>query len=267
MKLALQEGLYDDGGFGKFVERAQEWGFDAVEVWGEGLSDRLTEVKKVVSDAGMPVSSICPGGGGIRGSLLSGDEAGRSAAAADIETLLEMGAELGGAGLIIVPEFGVEKFMALYPDLSDFESRKRMFADRLAPLAEKAATLGVDILIEPLNRYEAFFMLTVGQAAEICRLTGSPAVKVMADLFHMGIEERSVINALATNSGYIAHIHLVDTNRKLPGFGDRDFLPVFKTLDEKSFGGHLCLECGIPGDPFHDIPKSIETINMILDKL
>lgn len=267
MKLALQEGLYEDGGFANFVRRAAEWGFDAVEVWGEGLAERIEEVKRVVASAGMPVSSVCPGGGGIRGSLLAQDEDERKAAAADIGALLELCAELGGAGLILVPEFGSEKFMALYPDLAGFDRRKGLFVERLEPLARKARSLGVDILLEPLNRYEAYFLLTVGQAAELCRLCDNTAVKIMADLFHMGIEENSLLDALSKNSEHIAHVHLVDTNRKLPGLGSRDFPPVLRTLKEQGFDGCLCLECGIPGDPAADIPASVDYVRKILDSL
>jgi len=265
MKLSFQEGLIRQKSFSGLLGQLKMWGFDAVEVWGEGLSDRLDEVKMAVKGADMPVSSICPGGGGIRGSLLDDDADSRAQAEKDIRALLEMGAELGAAGLIIVPEFGKEKFMALYPDHSDFQKRKEIFTERLAPLAARAVQLGVKILLEPLNRYEAFFLLTVRQGAELCRMMDSPAVRVMADFFHMGIEEDCLIKALEDNARWISHIHLVDTNRKLPGHGDRDFPKIIQSLKKTGFDGCLCLECGIPGEnPGREVAEAAQFIKRLL---
>lgn len=264
MKLALQEGLYKAESFRRFVNESKKWGFDAVEVWGEGLDERIDDVAATLKSEGMPASSVCPGGGGIRGSILSGDADEQERAAGDIETLLECCAKLDGAGLVYVPEFGVEKFMRLYPDHGDFDRRKKIFVERLSPLARKAEKLGVEILLEPLNRYEAYFLTTVGQAAEVCRAIGSPAVRVTADLFHMGIEEDSVIGALGKNAEFIAHVHLVDTNRKLPGLGDRDFATVFDTMRKAGFKGYFCMECGITGNPMEEIPASVKKMKKII---
>jgi sugar phosphate isomerase/epimerase len=264
VKLALQEGMYKPKNFKQFVMDSKNWGFDAVEVWGEKLDERIDDVTATLKSEGFQASSVCPGGGGIRGSILSGDADEQERAAGDIEMLLECCAKLGGAGLVYVPEFGVEKFMRLYPDHGDFERRKNIFVERLAPLAGKAEKLGVKILLEPLNRYEAFFLITVGQAAEVCRAIGSLAVRIMADLFHMGIEEDNLIGALAKNAELIAHVHLVDTNRKLPGLGDRDFTIAFETMRKNGFEGYFCLECGITGDPEKEIPESVKKMKKIL---
>lgn len=264
MKLSIQEGIYGARDFGGFLEDAKEWGFDAVEVWGEGLRERLGEVKRLLSEKGVAASSVCPGGGGIRGSILSGDEEERERAEGDVFGLLECCAELGGAGLVFVPEFGVRKFMSLYPDHNDFERRKGIFIDRLGPLAARAEDLGVRILLEPLNRYEAFFLLTVGQAAEVCRVVGSGSLRVMADLFHMGIEEDSVTGAIERDGEWIGHVHLVDTNRLLPGLGERDFGAVFSALRVSKYEGYLCMECGVTGDARVDIPRAVEYVKKVL---
>ena len=146
--------------------------------------------------------------------------------------------------------------MALYPDHEDFEKKKEIFAERLEPLASRAQRLGVPLLLEPLNRYETYFMLTLGQAAETCRMLDNPAVRVMADLFHMGIEENDPVAALEEHGGYVKHVHLVDTNRRLPGEGAADFRPVAEVLKKTGFEGYLCMECGITGDPEEEVPRA-----------
>jgi len=259
VKLSLQEGLCGCEGFRGFLRDAKEWGFDAVEVWGEGLEERLDEVVAALREEGATASSVCPGGGGIRGTILSEDAEEAKRAAGDIDKLIDCCARLDGAGLIIVPEFGEKKFMALYPDHGDFERRKGLFAERLESHARRAERLGVRILLEPLNRYEAFFMLTVGQAAETCRMLGSPAVRVIADLFHMGIEEDNTAKAISDNIEWIDHVHLVDSNRKLPGQGEKDFAPALAALKNGGFDGYLCMECGVPGDdPAAQFKKSVK---------
>jgi len=109
---AFQEGLFPYQTEDALYAQLRGWGFDAVEVWGEKLDERMDRVKSASHAAGLPVCGICPGGAGIRGSLLSGDPEARGLAIGDIRTLLQCAAELGGASLNLVPEFGADKFMA-----------------------------------------------------------------------------------------------------------------------------------------------------------
>lgn len=264
MKLGFQEGLIRTDSFEELVVKVVDWGFDAIEVWGEGLEKRVEDVADILKKHNLPASSVCPGGNGIRGSILSDDKEERIAAAEDISTLIEMCARLDGAGLVLVPEFGVKKFMALYPDHGDLDRRAEIFCERLSPLVEKAGGLDVTILLEPLNRYEAFFMMTLAQGTRICEMIGSPSLKIMADLFHMGIEEDGIAAAIKDNAKYLAHVHIVDTNRKLPGQGERDFKPIIEALKGIRFNGCLCMECGITGDPDVEIPASVEMLKKLL---
>ena len=257
MKFAFQEGLFPYESEQILYLKLREWGFDAVEVWGEKLHERMDRVAAASQSADLPVCGICPGGKGIRGSMLSDDPELRILARKDILTLLRCAAELGGAGLNLVPEFGKSKFMALYPDLMDFENRKMRFLDELAPLAAEAEKLGVCILLEPLNRYESFFLITIDQAASLCMTLGSPAVKILADLFHMNIEDDDPAACIERNIRYIPYIHLADSNRRLPGHGHLDFTPVFQVLAKHDFNGAVAMECGIPGDPSQDVPAAL----------
>jgi len=223
MKFAIQDGLFPHESEEKFFMQARDWGFDAVEIMGMKLEDRIDEIKSASQKSGLPVCAICPGLDGIRASLFEDDANLRDGIAKDIIKLLQYGAELGGAGLNIVPEFAKIKFMRLAPVYSNFEERKNIFIERIAPFAAEAEKLGVDILLEPLNRYEADFLLTVAQAAELCEASGSPAMKILADVFHMNIEDIDIPGELSRNIKHIAHVHFADSNRHLPGKGHTDF--------------------------------------------
>lgn len=266
MKLAIQEGLFPVSDFAEFASLSADWGFDAVEVWGEGLASRVDAVRSALQSARIPACSICPGGTGIRGSLLSSDPDARAAAASDIQSYLELGATLGGAGLVLVPEFGVEKFMRLSPDFSVFEKDKSRFLDAFLPLVKRAEQLGVPIFLEPLNRYEAFFLILLDQAADLCHRINSQQVRVLADLFHMNIEENNVIAALERNASWIGHVHIVDNNRLLPGRGQTSFEPILRALRRSGYQGALCIECGIDGDPRELVPPVVDNLRALIPR-
>ena len=262
MKFAIQDGLIPAAGESEFFNRARDWGFDAVEVMGEGLADRLDRVRAAA--AILPVCAICPGLNGIRGSLLDADPDVRARAHSDILSLLRCAAELGGAGLNIVPEFGAVKFMKLFPIHDNFEKRKAEYIGRLEPLAMEAGRLGVCILLEPLNRYEADFLLTVDQAASLCRATPGDAVGVLADMFHINIEEPDPAGAFRKNSDRIYHVHAADSNRLLPGLGHTDFKPMFNVLREVGYKGYVSMECAVTDDPDEQIPASLRFLKSFL---
>ncbi len=256
MKIALQEGVYNAGGFADFVKDAARWGLDGVEISGDGLPERIGHVASVLDGEGMRAVAVCPGLKGIGGSLLSDDESERARAGRDIHALIECCDRLGGAGLVLVPEFGAKKFMALYPDHGDYENRAAVFAERFSYFAHEAQSLGVPVYIEPLNRYEAYFLLTLEQGAKLCRLIGGPAY-VLADMFHMGIEERDPVGAVKRHGAMIGHVHAVDNNRLLPGQGCRDFAPLIEALASHGYSGSLCIESGVAGDPRVEIPAAV----------
>jgi sugar phosphate isomerase/epimerase len=71
---------------------------------------------------------------------------------------------------------------------------------------------------------------------------GSEQVALMADLFHMNIEEASVTGAIGDHAGAIAHVHLADSNRRPPGQGHTDFPAVLAALDAIGYDGALTME-------------------------
>ncbi|MEW5947610.1 MAG: sugar phosphate isomerase/epimerase family protein [bacterium] len=243
MRLAVQEGLFK-ADFRTFLEKVKGWGLSEVELWGEGLRDRFDSVKKALRETGIGACSICPGANGIRGSLLAGGEQS-AVAAADVEGFLAMAAELGGAALILVPEFRAERFPSLGPDDSRFRTNRDAFIERLEPLGEKARRLGARILLEPLNRYETGFIFTAGQAAAVCDALDTPGVRLMLDLFHANIEEDDVPETIRRCAGWLSHVHLADSNRLLPGKGHLDFGGIFTALREINYSGALCVECAV----------------------
>ncbi len=123
---------------------------------------------------------------------------------------------------------------------------------------------GVRIAFEPLNRYETHFLKTLDDAVDIAQRVDHPKVKIMADFFHMHIEETNTPEAIKRAGDWIAHVHLADNTRLLPGTGDTDFAAGFSALKEIGYGKYMALECGVPGDPDVELPKCTQYLKSII---
>jgi sugar phosphate isomerase/epimerase len=90
------------------------------------------------------------------------------------------------------------------------------------------------VLLEPLNRTEAFFLRQLADAASICRDAGHPGVAMMGDFYHMHREETSDLGAFISAGSYLHHVHLASRTRKLPGqvYGPGEALPKAEALRE-----------------------------------
>ena len=123
----------------------------------------------------------------------------------------------------------------------------RYVVQALMELAEHAASAEVVLLLEPLNRYEEAHLNRLEQAAALCDELESPAVGVVADFFHMNIEESDPVVALQTFAGRLKHVHVADSNRLQPGAGHLDIPALMGVLGSSDYDGWLTLECEVRG--------------------
>ena len=180
-------------------------------------------------------------------SLLVADEEGRRQAVATVKAGLREAAELGSIGSIVVPIR--QPLMAPpRPPKTLLELEREVLIAQLAEVLPVAEAAGVKVILEPLNRYETHFIQRLGQAAEICRELGSPAMAFMADLFHMNLEEVDLARAIEENADQLAYVHLADSNRYQPGAGHLDFRAPLAALKRVGYDGWLTLECRILGE-------------------
>jgi sugar phosphate isomerase/epimerase len=98
------------------------------------------------------------------------------------------------------------------------------------------------LLLEPLNRYEADDLTTLDQAAQVIRELGAPNLKLLADTFHMNIEEVDLAASLRRHAPLLGHVHLVDSNRQVPGHGHVDMKAILQALLDTGFQGYLSFE-------------------------
>jgi sugar phosphate isomerase/epimerase len=116
------------------------------------------------------------------------------------------------------------------------------YLDCLNRCADVAEPLGVDLIVEPVNRYEVNFINTCAEGVEIIERANRPCLKLMPDLFHMNIEDASFRLALESARRYIAYVHVADSNRLAPGWGHMPFDEIFRILEDIGYDGYLTAE-------------------------
>jgi sugar phosphate isomerase/epimerase len=107
---------------------------------------------------------------------------------------------------------------------------------------DHATSLGVDLTLECWNRYGTYMLNRLEEGARMWRETGLQNGGVMADTFHMNIEERSISGAILAHGDLLNHVHLSDSNRLAPGLGHVDFAEVLQALVEVGYGGSMAFE-------------------------
>ena len=265
MKLACQEQLIPGDTLEDKWRLISAAGFDGIELLGHGdgqFHGRLPELRRA-RGAGVVLSSVCAAMDVFIGDF---DADRRREAIEEMKILLSVIADVGGGGAVTPAAFG-RWSRALPPwdppPRTPGEDRQ-VLGDALQELAAHAAREGTTIFFEPLNRYEDHMVNRLEQAAVICRDIDSTSVQVMADAFHMSIEEDEPAAALRSNGDRIGHVHLADSGRLQPGVGHLDWPPLMEALRDVGYDGWLAMECGIRGDPSTELPKVAEFLRPMM---
>ena len=238
-------------------QMAQALGFDALELQG-GRLEQLAEMTldwQAAKKSGAVISSICLSGAPFIGAF---EQPQRQAAQTRIRRLLESAAELGAAGVVTPAAWGI--FSTRLPPHIPPRSKEEdnaVLLEALDALGRYASQLGVHIFFEPLNRYEDHMVNTLAEAVQLIQPLKHSSLKILADTYHMNIEEANPIQALCDHALWLGHVHLSDSNRFEPGSGHLDFATILETLNEIGFAGTCALECRLSDVPEVALPKSL----------
>lgn len=232
LKLCSQESRVPGASFREKVEKIESWGGVGVEISGRGVPDRVKEINDGVKGTKVKVSAICAG----YFKLIDPDAEQRKAGARQLKDLCGPAGEIGAVGIIMVPAFNN------HPQLHPKEARK-VLVELLPEIGEVAHKAGTRILLEPLNRGEAFFLRQLADAASICRDVNHPGIAMMGDFYHMYKEETSDLGAFVSAGKYLQHVHLGSRLRCMPGQDERSFVDGFRGLKMIGYQGYCSMEC------------------------
>jgi len=123
-----------------------------------------------------------------------------------------------------------------------YRSYEQRLAETLRRLIDKSETLGVTLMLEPVNRYECNTLNRVDQCIDFIETYGLKQVRLLVDTFHMNIEETKIDKAILSSEEYLAHMHVADSNRGVPGFGHLDYNAILQALVSINYSGFLTME-------------------------
>jgi sugar phosphate isomerase/epimerase len=251
IKISCQEQLLPGATLQDKWEFAQRAGYDAIEVRGAGafaFRDRLPELRQAARD-GVPMPSVCVEMLHFIGDF---DAELRADAVAQLRSQLSVIAEIGGPGAVACTPASYGMFSRRLPPFEPPRSEaqdRAVLLDCLRTLGEHALREGVTLALEPLNRYEDHMVNRLEQAVELVDAVGLPSVRVLADTYHMNIEEDEPTSALLRAAAHLGHVQVSDSNRLQPGAGHIDWSALLGTLDAIGYDGHVALECRLRGEP------------------
>jgi sugar phosphate isomerase/epimerase len=124
----------------------------------------------------------------------------------------------------------------------DREKAEEWTIDCLKKCTEFAKEYNVRLTVEPVNRYEGNFINTLNEGVEFIKRVGTSNLGLLADTFHMNIEEVSIYDSIVQAKDYITHIHFADSNRWAPGCGHLDFIKIIQTLKKIDYQGYISAE-------------------------
>ncbi|HEX5790885.1 MAG TPA: sugar phosphate isomerase/epimerase family protein, partial [Luteolibacter sp.] len=217
---------------------AAQLGYDAVELFLPGPDFVTTErVLELCEAHQLRVAAVGSGAGWLKHglSLTDPSAATRKAALDFLLGMIEFGGRLK-APVILGSMQGrggteVTRDQALV-----------WLAEALRVTGEAAAAHGVPFLYEPLNRYETPLINRLADAVAFLRSHDLRNILLLADLFHMNLEEADLAAAVLEAGPRIGHIHYADSNRRAMGFGHTDPGPILDALRKSGYSGYLSAE-------------------------
>jgi len=230
------------------LERLERFGYDGIEISGEPAEYDAHEVREQLSRHALK----CWGAVTLTEKgrdLINGDKYVRLGTIRYMKDCLSLAADLGGEILTVVP------CLKTAP-MSSVDNEWLWAVEGLKECQEHAAKVGIRMAIEPLNRFETYFINRHDQALELAEQVGGNC-GVCLDFYQMCAEENSWESALRASAGRLANVHIADSNRMPPGRGSIDWKRALQVLSDTGYTGYLSVEFLAPLDrvPRHGASK------------
>ena len=225
--------------------QAKDLGFDAIEIFPTGADAVDPEaLRRLLDDQGLALAAVGTGAGWVRQRLHLGlnDVNARWKARDFVRAIIDLAGPLGAPAII-------GSMQGRSGEGLDRPTALGRLSQALDDLGEYAKQYDVPLIFEPLNRYETDMVNTVEEGLALLGSLSTRNVDLLADLFHMNIEEADIAAALRAGGDRIGHVHFVDSNRRAVGFGHLDIGPIAAALVESGYDGFASAEALPLPDP------------------
>lgn len=254
LKLSFQEGTAPGESLNEKFDYMEKLGIVGFEPHGKQLLKRAEEFRQALNGRNIKVSAICAG---FDGFILAEDPAVKASFDSSMRELIAAAGEIGSTGVIMVPAFNGQK-----PCRPHTMETRDYLCEQLHELGEYALKHNTTVILEPLNRREAFYLRLVSDAAAICRDADSEGVKCMGDFWHMQ-EETSDYAAFISAGKYLQHVHVASRGqRRMPGEDGQldNYIDGMRALKELDYQNYISFECGTDADREIVVPAAVELL-------
>lgn len=255
LNISFQEGNAPGANLNDKFDFMEAHGVVGFEPHGKPLLARKQEFKDALAGRNIKVSAVCAG---FDGFILSTDPEVRKLCRDTMEQLIIAAGEFESTGVIIVPAFNSQ-----VPVMPHTQETRDFLCEQFDEMGTLARQHGTTVILEPLNRREAFYLRQVADAASICRDIGNPGVTCLGDFWHMTWEETSDYGAFMSAGEYLQHVHMASRKRRItPGEdGEADnYVEGFKALKKLGYDKYVSFECGAEGDREVVVPAALELL-------
>jgi D-psicose/D-tagatose/L-ribulose 3-epimerase len=212
-------------------------GFDGVEIpVFEGTPDDFSRLGDLLDRIGLERTAVSAVGD--PGQNLIGDRAARAAGIARMGWAIDCSAALGARMLSGPLHSTLGHFSGTGPTTEEIA---RSVSSQRA-IGDKAAARGVTIGLEALNRFECYLVNTMQALSDHVDAIGHPAIRAMYDTFHANIEEADPVAAFSWHRRNIAHVHISENDRGVPGRGNIPWAETFRALRAGGYDDWLTIE-------------------------
>lgn len=246
MKFAICNETFQDWPFEKAFSFARELGYTGIEFapFTMALSaydispTRRAEVRRQVTAAGLETIGLHWLLAKTEGYYLTTpDQAVRRRTRDYLGELARLCRDLGGNLMVL----GSPMQRNLLPGVTHGEAIKHA-ADVICGAVPTFAECGVTLAVEPLGPQEGDFLRTAALGCELVEMVGSPQCRLHLDVKAMSSEGMPIPQIIRDSARHLAHFHANDANRRGPGMGEIDFVPIFSALKEVNYRGWVSVE-------------------------
>ena len=226
------------------LSRIKEWGYDGVELFlSPDEPADIPAVRRMLDQLQLArtTCSVLP----RDANPVSPQAEVRARGTAFLKKFVERTAELGGS-LICGP---LHAALGVMTGTRRTEAEWNWAVESLQAAARHAQGLGVTLCVEPLNRFETYFLNTQSDGARLVQAVGAPNVKVHFDTFHANIEEQNPAESVRAIAPVLGHVHISENDRGIPGTGHNDWTGVLTALKETGYDGWLTIESFAQPEP------------------
>jgi D-psicose/D-tagatose/L-ribulose 3-epimerase len=212
-------------------------GFDGIEVSLFHPADfALNDIRKGLEQNGLActICSVIP----RELSIISDDAAVRQKTRTHLEACIKTAADVG-AKIIAGPLYSPVGYL---PGRRRTEDEWKRCVECYQSVGPLLARHGVTIAIEPLNRFETYFLNTAADAVALCDQINDLNVGILFDTFHANIEEKNIGQGYRTVARHLKHVHTCENDRGIPGSGHVEWKEVFQALRDIHYDGWLTIE-------------------------